>query len=121
MVLVPVPLEVVPNPAAKPPGLAASVLAAPPARTMSPPPVVAVPQVPEVVQISELLSNRITPPPETSLSDQMITSPPFVFIVWFALTEMLPRALSERSEPEVELVKPLTTVMSPKLSTRTLP
>ena len=122
MVLVPVLLEVVPNPAAKPPGLAASaLLAAPPARTMSPPPVVAVPQVAEVVQISELLSSRITPPPEASLSDQMITSPPLVLMLWLALTEMLPRALSVRSEPEVELVKPLATVMSPKLSTRTLP
>ena len=96
------------------------MFAAPPARTMSPPPVVAVLQVPDVVQISELLSIRITPPPETSLSDQKMTSPLFVLTVWLALTFMLAPAFSVMSEPEVELVKPFTMFMSPELSTRTL-
>jgi hypothetical protein len=87
---------------------------------MSPPPEFVLVQEADVVHNWDDESSRITPPPELSESDQKIMSPPFVRTVWLALTVTLPRALRVISKAEVELVKPLTTFMSPVLSTRML-
>jgi hypothetical protein len=87
---------------------------------MSPPPEFVLVQVADVVHSWDDASNRITPPPEISESDQKMMSPPFVRTVWLALTVTLPLALRVISKAEVELVKPFTTFMSPVLSIRML-